>query len=73
MVTMYGYAGYANHGYVTWLYHCDHVGYAKKCGYATWLSHMRLRLLRQIQLHHMIMPHTGCAGGEKLWKKYQVH
>ena len=32
---MYGYAGYAKHGYVTWLYHCDHVGYAKM-----WLRHM---------------------------------
>ena len=36
---MYGYAGYAKHGYVTWLYHCDHVGYAKNLvtphGYAT--------------------------------------
>ena len=63
---MYGYAGYAKHGYVTWLYHCDHVGYAKKFGYATLLCHMRLRLLRQLRLRHMIMPHTGCAGGEKL-------
>ena len=36
---MYVYAGYAKHGYVTWLYHCDHVGYAKNLvtphGYAT--------------------------------------
>ena len=42
----------------------------EKFGYATWLCHMRLRLLRQLRLRHMIMPHTGCAGGEKLWKKY---
>ena len=36
---MYVYAGYAKHGYVTWLYHCYHVGYAKNLvtphGYAT--------------------------------------
>ena len=36
---MYGYAGYAKHGYVIWLYHCGHVGYAKNLvtphGYAT--------------------------------------
>jgi len=36
---MYGYAGYAKHGYVTWLCHCGHVGYAK-CGYPTWLRHI---------------------------------
>jgi len=30
---------------------------------------MMLRLLRQIRLRHMIMPHTWCAGGKKIMKK----
>jgi len=54
---IYGYAGYAKHGYVTWICHVCHVGYAK-FGYATWLRHIRLRRLRQIWLRHMVTPVT---------------
>jgi len=52
---MYGYAGYAKHGYVAWLCHCGHVGYAK-FGYATWL-----RRLRQTWLRHIVTPRCYAA------------
>ena len=67
---MYCYAGYAKHGYVTWLCHCGHVGYAK-FGYDTWLRHIRLRLLRQTRLRNTVTPNTRCAQGVKNYEKYK--
>ena len=67
---MYGYAGYAKHGYVTWLYPCDYVGYAKNLvtphGYATWGYAGYVNFGYATWLCHM----QGAQGVKNYEKKY---